>query len=532
MREIHEPARDVDRRTDVRFKPLRSRRGQEEVMETGATTKTRPFLWVAVLMAACLLLVFSPARAVAARAALTLDPAVGPPTSLVKAKGAGFGSGEVVAVLFDAARVGSGIAGRNGKFTARFAVPAAALPGYHNVEAVGASSGISTRVVFLVRTDWLESCFDARRSCFNRYENVIGPANAGALTAAWRAAVGTDGRSSPVYANGKLFIGTSDGLTGLDPATGAIIINYRTAPVSATPAVIKGFDPQPDPPGKVIFGTTDGNLYAVSTLGERLWQVGLGSAPASPLVIQGVDQTDGKVIVGAGNTLFAFAGDGTRLWATVLEGGDISKAPAVLGAPSRPIGVVVAAGNTLYAVDPGTGGVIWAMTPSRSALGSVSIGDPNQIGDPTIFVGDEAGTLFSIDGGTGTVKASFTARATISGSAAIGDPTLSEPWIFVGDAAGNIYAFDQTEAFPAPIWQAALGGPVDGPPILANGVVYAATDLEIGNPNIFAIDQASGRVLLNAVLPGGVASEPIVADGRLVIATKSGEVVAYDGPDS
>jgi outer membrane protein assembly factor BamB len=130
------------------------------------------------------------------------------------------------------------------------------------------------------------------------------------------------------------------------------------------------------------------------------------------------------------------------------------------------------------------------------------------------------------------VKASFAARATISGSAAIGYPNDSQPRIFVGDGAGNIYAFDQTDAFPAPIWQAALGGPVDGPPILANGVVYAATDLEVGNPNLFALDQATGRVLFNAVLPGGIASEPIVADGRLVIATKSGEVVAYDGPDS
>jgi len=34
------------------------------------------------------------------------------------------------------------------------------------------------------------------------------------------------------------------------------------------------------------------------------------------------------------------------------------------------------------------------------------------------------------------------------------------------------------------------------------------------------------------LLPGGMASEPIVADGRLVITTKSGDVVAYQGPDT
>src|SRR5439155_11235387 len=160
----------------------------------------------------------------------------------------------------------------------------------------------------------------------------------------WRAPVGTDGGSSPVYANGKLFVGTADGLVGLAPATGAIIINYRSGPVSTSPAVIRGFDPQPDPPGKVIFGSSDGILHAVSTSGEPLWQVDLGAVPASPLVIQGIGDPNDKVVVGAGNTLFAFDGAGTRLWATVLEGGDISRAAAVLVEPPDPERVIVPAG--------------------------------------------------------------------------------------------------------------------------------------------------------------------------------------------
>jgi outer membrane protein assembly factor BamB len=67
---------------------------------------------------------------------------------------------------------------------------------------------------------------------------------------AWRVPLATDGASSPLYASGRLFVGTADGLAGLDPETGGIIINYRTAPVVTTPAAIRGFDPQPDPPGK------------------------------------------------------------------------------------------------------------------------------------------------------------------------------------------------------------------------------------------------------------------------------------------
>jgi outer membrane protein assembly factor BamB len=344
--------------------------------------------------------------------------------------------------------------------------------------------------------------------------------------------VGVDGSSSPVYANGTLFVGTAEGLVGLDPATGAIIINDRSGPVSTTPAVIRGFDPQPDPPGKVIFGSSDGILHAVSTTGEPLWQVDLGAAPASPLVPPCFPPDPCKVIVGAGNTLFAFDGNGTRLWATVLEGGDISRAAAVLTVPPEPEEAVVAAGNRLYAFDLASGAVIWATAPSSSALGAPAIGNPNIIGDPNVLVGDAAGTLFSLDRRTGAVTSTFAARGRISGSPAIGDPNQSEPWILVGDGGGNIYAFDTTDEFPPPIWEAGLGGPVDGPPVLANGVVYIATDPEIGDPHIFALDQASGRVLFDGLLPSGMASEPIVADGKLVVATRSGEVVGYQTPDA
>jgi outer membrane protein assembly factor BamB len=423
------------------------------------------------------------------------------------------------------------VTGPTGKFNTTFVVPPPAHPGEHTVEAVGQSSGVSARAVFLVRTDWLQGCIDGGRGCFNPYENVLGRGNAEALAVRWRAPVGTDGGSSPVYANGKLFVGTADGLVGLDPATGAIIINYRSGPVSTTPAVIRGFDPQPDPPGKVIFGSSDGTLHAVSTTGDPLWQDGLGATPAPPLVIQGVEP-DTKVVVGAGNTLFAFDGNGTRLWATVLAGGPISKAAAVMIEPPDPDHVIVAAGDTLYALDAATGAVLWSTAPSRSPLGAPSIGDPTLVPNPRILVGDEAGNLFSLDPRSGAIVANFAAGGPISASPAVGDPNLSDPWVVLGDGGGNIYAFDTTDAFPPPIWQAALGGPVDGPPVLANGVVYVATDPERGDPHMFALDQASGRVLLDAVLPGGLASSPIVADGRLVVATRSGDVIAYQGPDT
>src|SRR5262245_4666608 len=447
---------------------------------------------MALATASLALMAVAPGAVAARTATLTLNPAVGPPTTLTKAKGTGFAPQEVVAFYFDGSRIGSTLTGPTGKFNARLTVPASARPGEHSVEAVGQTSGGSAQAGFLARTDWLQGCFEGGRSCFNPYENVLGPDTVGGLTPAWRAQIGADGGSSPVDANGRLFVGGAAGLYGLDPTTGAIIVICRTAArVVTTPAVIRGVDPQPDPPGKVVFGSSDGNLYAMSTDGEPLWQVGLGASPASPLVIQAVGDPTIRVVVGAGNTLFAFDGDGNRLWATVLEGGDISKAPALLALPGEPEQVIAAAGNALYALDAATGRIIWGTAPSRSPLGTPAVGDPHLIGDPNLLVGDQAGSLFSIDPLSGAVRATFAARGSISGSPAGGAPNQSDPWVILGDGGGNIYAADQTDGFPPPVWEAALGGPVDGPPVLANGVVYVATDPEIGDPHIFALDQAT-----------------------------------------
>jgi outer membrane protein assembly factor BamB len=201
----------------------------------------------------------------------------------------------------------------------------------------------------------------------------------------------------------------------------------------------------------------------------------LGSEPTSPLVIEGFDSTDDKVVVGAGNTLSAFDSDGNKLWATVMEGGDIAKAGAVMvDQPEER--VIFAAGNTLSKVDAAEGTIIWSSVISKTPLGSPSIGDPNLVGDPNILVGDEDGVLYSVDPATGAVLSQFVAGGAFVGSPAIGDPNVL-PWVFVGDSKGDIYAFDQTDEFPPPpIWQAALGDPIGGPTVLANGVVYEGPD--------------------------------------------------------
>jgi outer membrane protein assembly factor BamB len=215
--------------------------------------------------------------------------------------------------------------------------------------------------------------------------------------------------------------------------------------------------------------------------------------------------------------VFALDGDGRRLWTTQLEGGDISKAAAVLTAPGEPERVIVSAGERVHALDAATGAVVWAVTPSGRPLSAPAIGDPH------ILVADDAGTLFSLDPRRGTVLSSFPGR----GPVAIGDPNSSGPEVFVSD--GGVFA--QKEVDATPIWKAALGGQ-SGPLAVAGGVVLATPEPRDGAPRIVALDAATGRELGDAELPAGTSSAPALIGGRVVVATRRGDLVAYEGPDS
>jgi outer membrane protein assembly factor BamB len=137
--------------------------------------------------------------------------------------------------------------------------------------------------------------------------------------------------------------------------------------VLATPAVMRAFDPQPDPPGRLVAASSDGALSAFEVAGgRRLWQVDLGGEPTSVSIMHGIiihafGQPEDVVLVGAGNALSAFDADGTDLWTVRLEGGDVSKAGAVMIDQTNEL-VAVHAGSTLYVLDAATGAIQWMST--------------------------------------------------------------------------------------------------------------------------------------------------------------------------
>lgn len=231
--------------------------------------------------------------------------------------------------------------------------------------------------------DWPMLNYDRAGTRHNRYETILNAQNVNALQLAWQVDIG-DVYSSPVVADGVLFIPAGYKLYALNAMTGATIwattLHYS---VATSPAVANG----------IVYVTDSGVLTALDAeTGTILWNQlpdppagGYGSNP----IVDGsrvfVEDSDGS--------LYAYiARSGVRLW----------KVPAIVGCPINSIpaiaqGIVYTQNLAgIYALDIKTGRYLW------SQRFGVSSGSPVVRGG---FVYAQTGdSVAAFDAKTGTKK--------------------------------------------------------------------------------------------------------------------------------
>ncbi len=502
---------------------------------------------VALLLLSAMLLftLARPAAPVLAADAATIDlsPTAGPPTTQLSVKGKEFAAGELVDLLFDDTQLGTAQVNADGNFAAAVSVLASALPGNHVLMASGRTSHLAARALFTVRTDWAQFGFDLHRSGRNPFENALGVGNASTLRLAWSTSIPVDPdaeamiiHGTPIYFGGRVYAGGADGLYGLDPASGAIIINYRTGgPIQGTPAAAKGLKVLGQQTDALFVGSMDGSIYGFDSTDDRpnpLWKANVGSGIQTSLLLIGDQVAPGpclapgpcKIIFGAADGLYAYDTDGNRLWAIALDA-PIAGAPSASSDPKFPWIFVGTHSNVLYALNTADGSVAWAVKLD-GVPGTAAVGNPNIIGDPHIYVGTSAGTLYSLNPADGSVRWQFATGGAIVGGPALGDVNgdgVAE--ILVGSHDGDIYAFDQTDDKPLPLWVARLGVAISASPALANGVLYlVAEGGDISRGSLFALNAATGAVLSQLGLPSAVHAAPIVADGKVFMAADDGSI--------
>lgn len=317
---------------------------------------------------------------------------------------------------------------------------------------------------------------------------VTAVATSGAVVWAADVTPVTDGASDASgggisVAGGRVFVATGFGeLTALDAGTGGVLWTQDlNAPGGPAPTVS----------GDIVYVVSrDGRAWALDVASGLIrWQ--LSGTPSGANMTGGAGAAvNAEVAIfpfPSGEVVAAFATGGLRRWAQVIAGDRVGSAAAA--AATDIAGDPVISGDTVYvgnvsgrlaALNVASGVRIWTATEGVTS--------PVVPAGGSVFLVNDVNELVRLDAADGSVIW-----------------RISLPR-FVEDRARRqrtIYA--------------QFG------PVLAGGRLLVASAEGI----IRQFDPVSGASLGDIALPGGAASDPVVAGGTLYVVTKDGQLVAF-----
>lgn len=328
--------------------------------------------------------------------------------------------------------------------------------------------------------------------------------------------------------------------------------------------------------GRIFTLDARANVTATSLAGATLWtrdvtpdSDGRGDASGG-----GIAVADGRVFVstGFGRLTALDAATGAELWTQVLQAPGGS-APTIMG----DLVYVVARDSRAWAIETGNGRIAWQISgiPSTAnfAGGAGAAVTPDIAVFP--FPSGEVLAAFPQGGLRRWSSVIAGARPGQAGSVAAtdisGDPVIDGGTVYVGNVSGRVVAMSLAngdrlwtalDGAVSPVWpaggslflindinqlvrlDAADGSPVwrvDLPvfveererrqrtrhahygPVLAGGRLIVASSDGV----IRQFDPTSGAPLGDIALPGGAASNPVVAGGTLYVVTKRGQLAAF-----
>ena len=109
-------------------------------------------------------------------------------------------------------------------------------------------------------------------------------------------------------------------------------------------------------------------------------------------------------------------------------------------------------------------------------------------------------------------------------------PTVVGDAVILGSCAGTLYALDRTTGSPIWLYDTGADGSAaqfHGEPLLIGDRIIIPTDSD-PKGHLYSFDAASGDLLWKLPFIQGVATTPLLIDGRVVAVSAEGEVVAVD----
>lgn len=313
---------------------------------------------------------------------------------------------------------------------------------------------------------------------------------------------------SPTVSGSQLFVASDVGDThfmrAIDTKTGMLIWDYtRDQP----PECMCSY--QSTLVGGLLFAQTDGHsLYAFqpqdNAPSRRVWSfAGDGALLTSPAAAAGI------VVVGSSDrNLYGLdAKTGKILWQQTT-GYAFTAMPVIAN------GVVVIGdtGGNIDGFDLKTGKPLWSMT-ANGAINTEAV-----IAGDTAFVASEDHNIYALTITTGHV----TWQYTMDDFAAF-SPLLAGDELVVDNRAGQLLALDTKTG--KRLWQTNLHATPFSTPLAWS--VHKAVVLKLGDHQIAAFNLTTGKILWN-YQTSSVVTQPVIAAGKVDVATSQGHVLALD----
>jgi outer membrane protein assembly factor BamB len=341
-------------------------------------------------------------------------------------------------------------------------------------------------------------------------------------------------RASAVFARGLVLFGSGDGnLYAVETATGKE--RWRAAlggAVHATPAV-EG--------GRVFVSSRNGGLFALDLgTGNRVWRFEMGPDLANPwgwdFWLSSPAVSNGIVYVGSGDGhLYAVdARSGKERW-RFKTGNRVRSSPAIAD------GIVCIGSHDgrVYAVDAETGRPKWTFSIDGFSIDSVkegfdrlSINSTPALSTDGLFIGSRDGHEYALDRRTGALRWKFGHKVTfVPGSPEVSwveaSPTLVGDLVLVGSSDGRTVHATRA-ATGQEVWQFPTASNVLSSAAVAGGIAFFGCE----DSHLFALDAATGKELWRFRAGGPIQASPAVHDNLVVIGSDDGKLYALTTSDT
>ncbi|HWQ03923.1 MAG TPA: serine/threonine-protein kinase [Longilinea sp.] len=300
---------------------------------------------------------------------------------------------------------------------------------------------------------WTFECEDEIRSSplyengsiyIGSYDNNLYSINAANGEFQWKFATEGGVACRPTVQDGMVYFGSEDhNVYAISARTGKIAWNYATeGPIHSSPKVAEGH---------VFIGSDDGFLYAINLIAQRrTWRYDAnGAVRSSPFITQ-----DYIYIGTEPGELVCLDFRGQSKW-------QFRAKRAITSSPLVAQGMVFVGSldGTFYAVDAKSGWAVW-----RFRMGKGTVSSPCRM-DNYVFTGSADGNIYCIDAATSKSIWSFKTDHQVSGS-----PVVYKDNLYCGSADGCLYCLDvKSGRFK---WKFTTGGPITGTPIVYNDILY------------------------------------------------------------